>query len=190
MTTPEGPSFFAFSPMKSLLSLLTAAVAFACVSCGTSTEFTAGAKPATTYDSVVIRDFTYKAEEPEAKGPALTKQFTPVLKEELENTRKFAKVTAGGATSKAHALRIEGEVTYLAEGNDALRIGVGFGAGKSHFYCTARYLDNATGKLLGTLQVERGSKSGMMGIADNFLLIRRAAAEDVASKAIDFTISR
>jgi hypothetical protein len=173
--------------MKSLLTLFTAAVALACVSCGTSTEFTAGAKPASPYEAVVIRDFAYKAEEPEARGPELTKQFTPVLKEELENTRKFAKVTAGGAASKAHALRVEGEVTYLAEGNDALRIGVGFGAGKSHFYCTARYLDNTTGKLIGTLQVERSSKSGMMGIADNFLLIRRAAAEDVAAKAAEFT---
>jgi len=166
----------------SFLLLLVAPLLFA--SCGVSTNYTEASAPSSPYQAVVVKSFDYNVDEPTANGATLTKEFQSVLDEELQNTRRFSKVTSG--TYSGRAIRIEGDVTYLEEGNSAMRIGLGFGTGKSHFYCTARFIDNTTGKLLGTFEVERSSKQGMAGIADNFPIVRRSAAGDIAAKAAEF----
>jgi len=171
--------------MKSLFPLLPVAAALLCASCGVSTDYVEASAPSAPYDVVVVKGFAYKEEEPNSADEALSKEFASVLSEELQNGRKFPKVTTGSYSGRA--VRIEGDVTYLEQGNGALRIGVGLGTGKSHFYCTARFIDNSTGKLLGTYTVERSSKQGMMGIADNFPVIRRSAAFDIAAKAGEFS---
>ena len=174
--------------MKSLFPLLPVAAALLCASCGVSTDYVQASAPSAPYDVAVVKGFAYKEDEPNAADEALSKEFASVLSEELQNDRKFSKVTTGSYSGRA--VRIEGDVTYLDQGNSALRIGVGFGSGKSHFYCTARFVDNSTGKLLGTYTVERSSKQGMMGIADNFPVIRRSAAFDIATKAGDLATTR
>lgn len=171
--------------MKFFLPLLPFLLALLSASCGGSANFTAASKPSIPYQVAVVKNFTYKAEETSANGPALTKEFTSVLVEELQETKRFSKITEGNYSGKA--VRIEGEVTTLEEGNSALRIGLGMGLGKSHFFCTARYIDNTTGKLIGTLVVERSSKQGMAGIADNFPMVRRSAAYDIAEQSVEFT---
>jgi hypothetical protein len=174
--------------MKSFFTLFPAAAALLCASCGVSTDYVEASAPSAPYDTVVVKGFAYKEEEPNAADETLSKEFASVLSEELQNGRKFAKVTTGSYTGRA--VRVEGDVTYLEQGNSALRIGVGFGSGKSHFYTTARFVDNSTGKLLGTYTVERSSKQGMMGVADNFPVIRRSAAFDIATKAGEFSTAR
>jgi hypothetical protein len=170
--------------MKSIFALLPIAAALLCASCGVSTDYVAASAPSAPYDVAVVKGFAYKEDEPNSADEALSKEFASVLAEELQNGRKFPKITTGSYSGRA--VRIEGDVTYLDQGNSALRIGVGLGTGKSHFYCTARFIDNSTGKLLGTYNVERSSKQGMMGIADNFPVIRRSAAFDIAAKAGEF----
>lgn len=170
--------------MKFVLPLLSIAAALLCASCGVSTDYIEASAPAAPYQVAVVKGFSYKEDEPNAEDKALSNEFASVLSEELRNTGKFSKVATGAVPGRA--LRIEGDVTYVEQGNSAMRIGVGFGTGKSHFSCTARFIDNSTGKLLGTLEVERSSKQGMMGIADNFPVIRRSAAFDIAEKAADF----
>lgn len=172
--------------MKPSLLLLPTSAALLCASCGVSTDYVEASAPTAPYQVAVVKSFSYKEDEPNKEDEALSKELASVLSEELQNTRKFSKVATGSASGRA--LRIEGDVTYLEQGNSALRItGFAPGAGKSHFYCTARFIDNSTGKLLGTFEVERSSKQGMMGIADNFPVIRRSAAFDIAEKAADFT---
>lgn len=171
-----------FSILK--IAVLPIAAALLCASCGVSTEYSESSKPSAPYQAVVVGDFKYKVEDPTADGAKLSNEFPSVLSEEFQNGKRFQKIT--GKSYKGRALRVEGDVTLLAEGNSALRIGVGMGAGKSHFYTTARFIDNSTGKLLGTYTVERSSKNGMMGIADNFPVVRRSAAYDIATKAADF----
>ncbi len=171
--------------MKTSLLLLPTAAALLCASCGVSTDYVEASPPTAPYQVAVVKGFVYKEDEPNTDDEALSKEFASVLSEELRNTGKFSKVSTASASGRA--LRIEGDVTYLEQGNSAMRIGIGLGTGKSHFSCTARFIDNSTGKLLGTLEVERSSKQGMMGIADNFPVIRRSAAFDVAEKAADFT---
>ena len=173
--------------MKPILAILPVAAALLCASCGVSTDYVEASAPTAPYQVAVVKGFTYKEEEPNSADEALSKEFASVLSEELRNGKKFSQVTSGSYSGRA--VRIEGDVTYLEQGNSALRIGVGFGTGKSHFSCTARFVDNTTGKLLGTLEVERSSKQGMMGIADNFPVIRRSAAFDVAEKAADFAVA-
>jgi hypothetical protein len=170
--------------MKSIITLLPVVAALLFTSCGVSTSYTEASAPSAPYQVAVVKGFDYKVDEPTASGATLAKEFPSVLDEELQNIKRFSKVTTGSYAGRA--LRIEGDVTYLEEGNSALRIGVGMGTGKSHFYCTARFIDNSTGKLLGTLEVERSSKQGMAGIADNFPVIRRSAAGDIAAKAAEF----
>jgi hypothetical protein len=171
--------------MKLSLLFLPIAAALLCASCGVSTDYVEVSAPTAPYQVAVVKGFAYKEDEPNADDEALSKEFASVLSEELQVVRKFSKVTTGSYPGRA--LRIEGDVTYLEQGNSALRIGVGMGTGKSHFYCTARFIDNSTGKLLGTYEVSRSSKQGMMGIADNFPVIRRSAAGDIAAKAAEFT---
>ena len=170
--------------MKLFLSFLPVLAACVCASCGVSTSYSSASKPSTPYQVAVVSDFKYKVAESTANGPTLTKEFTSVIVEEVQTLQRFSKVTDGAYSGRA--VRIEGDVTVLEEGNSALRIGLGMGLGKSHFFCTTRFIDNTTGKLIGTLQVERSSKQGMMGIADNFPLIRRSAACDIAEKAVEF----
>jgi hypothetical protein len=173
--------------MKFLNTILPLTIALLGASCGVSTNYVAASAPTAPYQVVVVNDFKYQEEDKKANGPALTKEFTAVLTEELQNVHKFSKVTSG--VHQGRALRIEGDVTLLEEGNSALRIGVGMGAGKSHFFCTARFIDNSSGKLLGTFEVQRSSKTGMAGIADNFLIVRRSAGFDIASKAVELSSS-
>lgn len=172
--------------MKSILNLLPVAIALVCASCGGGNiDYVEVSAPSAPYQVAVVKGFAYKVEEPSARGAELAKEFSSVLSEEIQNVGKFSKVTTSPQSGRA--LRIEGDVTYLEEGNSALRIGVGMGAGSAHFNCTARFIDNSTGKLLGTFEVERSSKSGLRGVADNFPIIRRSAAGDIAEKAADFT---
>ena len=173
--------------MKSIFALLPVAAALLCASCGVSTDYVTVSAPSAPYEVAVVKGFAYKEEEPNSADEALSKEFASVLAEELQNGRKFSKVATGSFIGRA--VRIEGDVTYLEQGNSALRIGVGLGTGKSHFYCTARFIDHSTGKLLGTYTVERSSKQGMMGIADNFPVIRRSAAFDIATKAGELSSS-
>jgi hypothetical protein len=173
--------------MKSILALFPVAAALLLASCGVSTDYVEASAPSAPYQAVVVKGFDLKMEAPDAKGSELAKEFASVLSEEIENVKRFPKVTTGSYTGRA--VRIEGDVTYLEEGNNALRIGVGFGAGAAHFSCTARFIDNQSGKLLGTMQVERSSKSGLRGVADTFAIVRRSAAGDIAAKASDFAAS-
>lgn len=174
--------------MKFYLSLLPVVASVLFTSCGVRTNYTSASTPKAPYAVAVVKDFKYKLESPTARGPALTKEFTSVLVEELQALKCFSKVTEG--TYPGNAIRIEGDVTLLEEGNSALRVGVGMGLGRSHFYSTTRFIDNTTGKLIGTLEVERGSKQGIAGIADNFPLVRRSAACDIAAKVVELGVAR
>lgn len=55
------------------------------------------------------------------------------------------------------ALRIEGDITRYKEGNAALRLIVGFGAGSSYFDATVRFVDADSGRVLGTIAVDKNS---------------------------------
>jgi hypothetical protein len=170
--------------MKLLTAILPLAAALFCVSCGVSKEYAEASAATAPYQTVVVKNFAYKVEEPDAAGIALNKQFPSVLSEQVQGTHKFSKVTTQPYAGRA--LRIEGDVTIAQEGNTALRVAVGVGTGKAHFFCHARYFDNSTGKLLGTLTVERSSRNGLIGAGDSFDVVRRAAAADIAEKAADF----
>ena len=170
--------------MKFLLPLLPIFATVVCTSCGVTTSYSSASTPSAPYEVAVVKDFKYKVGEATANGPVLTREFTSVLVEEVQTLNRFSKVTEG--TYSGRAVRIEGDVTLLEEGNSALRIGLGMGLGKSHFYCTTRFIDNTTGKLIGTFEVERSSKQGVAGIADNFPLVRRSAACDIAAKVVEF----
>jgi hypothetical protein len=170
--------------MKLVLPLLPIAAALLSVSCGGGgLDYAEASAPTVPYQVAVVKGFGYKEESPNARGKQLSNEFASVLAEEIQNVGKFSKVTT--ASESGRALRIEGDVTYLEEGNNALRIGIGMGAGSAHFNCTGRFVDNSTGKLLGTFEVERSSKSGLRGVADTFPIIRRSAAGDIAAKAAE-----
>jgi len=170
--------------MKFFVSILPVAIALLSTSCGTDTGYVAASQPASTYDAVVVKDFVLTGEETSPNARFFTKEFTPELSQQLQGLAKFTKVV--NAPYSGRALRIEGEVTYLHEGNSMMRTGVGFGTGKAHFNCTARFVDNSTGKKLGTLDVERSSRPGWIGAQDNVPYLRIEAANEIANQAGEF----
>ena len=174
--------------MKFSVSILPLAGVLLFTSCGTDSGYVADSQPTATYDVVVVKEFPLTGEETSPNARFYSKEFAPELSQQLQGLAKFPKVVK--APYSGRALRIEGEVTYLHEGNSMMRTGVGFGTGKGHFNCTARFVDNSTGKKLGSMDVEQSSRSGWIGAQDNVPYLRLNAANEIANQAGEFAASR
>jgi hypothetical protein len=72
---------------------------------------------------------------------------------------KFASVTRGGE-GKARTAVLEGKFTEFNAGSRALKMFVGFGAGKAYLKVSGRLLDGATGKELASFE---DRETGYMG---------------------------
>ena len=174
--------------MKFFVSILPVVGALLFTSCGASSNYVAASQPTGSYDVVVVKDFPLTGEETSPNARFHTKEFAPELRQQLQGLAKFPKVVK--APYAGRALRIEGDVTYLDEGSSMKRAALGFGTGKAHFFCTARFIDNSTGKKLGTMDVEQSSRQGLLGMDDNVPSLRLGAANDIANQAGEFAAQR
>ncbi len=139
--------------------LLPAAAGALLTSCGTVSEFqpaitgSAGGKK---YSRVIVRDFTHTVSDDDGTTPVAARKFSDEISYALQRQNPNLKVSRSGKPS-ADTLVIGGEVTRYMEGNKALRLFVGMGAGSSYFDANVRFSDGVSGKSLGTITVDKNS---------------------------------
>ncbi len=144
---------FRYAPLRSLAaaSLL---LASACTTVTVTPE--AIAPPTQQYHTIIIGLL-------EAKNPDLghlNSYFQEGLIRRLHELKAFDTITeAPGAPGAPNTLSVSGTVTEADHGDTALRMLVGFGAGREHVTADLELKDN-TGKVLGHLQIRKAYSGG------------------------------
>ncbi|MGL5719700.1 MAG: DUF4410 domain-containing protein [Alphaproteobacteria bacterium] len=110
------------------------------------------------YRRVIVNDLTNSVTEGD-KSPHIAaegKKFADMIASEIIATKAFEKVERN-VHSQEPALLIQGSIIECTEGNPALRVMVGFGAGSSCFDAKVLLKDNATKRTLGEIDVNKMS---------------------------------
>lgn len=90
-------------------------------------------------------------------------RFAMYLERELRAYRMDVDVVRG--EPRPGALFVEGDITRYANGNAALRLFFGFGAGSSYFDAFVRFRDTDSGDVVGTVLVDKNSWPIASGVA-------------------------
>jgi hypothetical protein len=160
--------------MNKYLRFIVPLVAATLAACGTTSDIKPDAKPAAEggaptqnvkltvdlsgYDKVVVLDFidatdTSRLKPDQARAHAELmatdlRIFSDLIAKDIRATGAYLDVVREPAPGKA--LVISGRVTRLVEGNSALRLWIGMGAGSSYFDAEVKLTDNETGNTLGS----------------------------------------
>jgi hypothetical protein len=120
----------------------------------------AGGKPAVvtakTFNCVLVRDFTHTVKKDKGGAPIAANKFSDQIAAAIHASKPGIQVTRNGKAGPG-TLTIGGEVTRYVEGNAALRLLIGMGAGSSYFDANVRFSDGADGKELGVIRVDKNS---------------------------------
>lgn len=166
-----------------------AASALVFTSCGSVSKVTpsTGIAPKS-YSKVLVKDFAYKGASSEVSGPSSSKIFADIINHEIKNKGSFSSVARSGKAG-ADSLVIEGDVTRYVAGDPLLRGLVGMGAGSSYFDADVRFVDGATGKLLGTMKVDKNSWAlgGYIAAGQSPEKFMQGAAKKVAEESLNYS---
>lgn len=124
------------------------------------------------YDTLVIKDFSaegaeYSRVNDEEKAgiskmtPMLMNNIADTLTAELKAKGIFKKIARNGATTNRTVI-LEGSFTEFNAGSRALKIFVGFGAGKAYLKFKGRFVDSTTGKELALFEDRETGYLGSM----------------------------
>jgi hypothetical protein len=127
-----------------------------------------------TYDTLIIRDFTtdgaeYSRINPEEKSkidamkPLLSKTISESVAMELKTKKLFKNIAHNGET-KGNAVILEGAITEFNAGSRALKFFVGFGAGKAYLKAKGRLIDAASGRELANFEDRETGYRGAVGM--------------------------
>jgi len=125
-----------------------------------------------TYDTIVIKDFSTDGvvydnindeEKPKVDSmkPLIVKNLTFSIEMEMKNRRLFKNVVLNSDV-KENAVILEGVFTEFNGGSRALRMFVGFGAGKTYIKAKGRLIDAQSGKELATFEDQ---ETGFKGVS-------------------------
>ena len=147
------------------------------------------------YDKVVVLEFvdgTDKAKLKRGEIGAYTDHmatavhtFPDIIATKIRATGAFQEVIRGPSPGKA--LVISGRITRLEEGNGALRLFIGMGAGSSHFEAVTELSDGESAQTLGHVATDKNSWALGGGIAatqtvESFM---QGAADKIAAQLRD-----
>jgi hypothetical protein len=153
----------------SYIFLLLAATVFL-NSCGTVSNLSSSnaqtSAPAAGYTKVIVKDFSQSVADYKVRSKVemAQKTLSDNIASEITKTGKFAQVSRSG-TPDASTLLIGGNIDKFNDGNAAMRLMIGFGAGSSEFDATAVFTDGKSGKSLGTIVADKSSWALGGGIA-------------------------
>jgi hypothetical protein len=162
-------------------------VSFLLSSCGsvtsiepTKSSLTTGAAGSKTFSKVLIQDFT--ASPNSGADAAVGTKFAGVIASEILKTNPGSQIVRQGKAD-ASTLVIGGEITRFVEGNAALRLLIGMGAGSSYFDATIRISDGGTDAVLNTLKADKNSwgLGGAMAASQTVDTFMEEAAKKTAS---------
>ena len=197
--------------MKSCLRITGLALASVLAACGTTSDIQPSPKPEavaaapvqkgkpaldlSAYDKVVVLDFVDATDKSKIK-PADVRaysdtlataahSFPDLIAQKVRDTGAFQEVVRGESAGKA--LVISGRITGLAEGNAALRLFIGMGAGSSHFDATTELADAETNAVLGQLTTDKNSWAlgGGLAAGQSVQSFMQGAAEKIAKQIAD-----
>jgi hypothetical protein len=125
------------------------------------------------YDTVAVLDFRDATDKSKIKPEKLqaysdtvataTRSFADLIAQKVRESGAFPTVVRGPATGRA--LVVSGSITRLVEGNSALRLLVGMGAGSSYFEANTELSDGESGQSLGRIATDKNSWALGGGIA-------------------------
>ena len=147
-----------------LLCLTATALVFS--SCGSTSSLqtpAANGIEQARYSKVLVKDFSATVMDQKQQVKVAQSYFPDRIAQELRKTGRFNSVTRSGSAD-AKTLVINGVITRYSEGNAAMRMLVGMGAGSSYFDSQVM-LQNNRKKLLGTVKVDKNSWALGGGIA-------------------------
>lgn len=137
--------------------------------CGTTSQLEAPAAGQTIdlsrYDRLLVEDFTDAASSkanPKAKARVeaamtiATRTFPDAISAEVRKNGGFSEVLRKGQPD-AKTLVLRGAIEQWDEGNEALRLMVGFGAGNSNLDAKVQLVDGGSNAVLGTWVVDKNS---------------------------------
>jgi len=117
------------------------------------------------YQAVVVSDFGDKATPPGTDARhqdsrdqvrSAGRNFADLIASEIRKTQSFREVVREGAPA-APTLLVGGHITRYERGDVTFRRMIGMGAGSCYFDASVEIKDGKTGKLLGTVIVDRSS---------------------------------
>jgi len=165
-----------------------AAAAFVLNSCGTTSDInlaTAGGIGNTRYSKVLVKDFSATVMDRKNQIGSAKKYFPDRIAQEINKTGRFASVKRSGKAD-AKTLVIDGVVTRYQEGNAALRLLVGMGAGSSYFDSTVNFHNGLNGKPIGSIKVDKNSwgLGGGLAAGQTPTTYMDGAAKKIAKEAV------
>ncbi len=176
-------------PMRnSILSIFAVTTAVFLSSCGAdpTVSITPGGS-GKTYSKVVVRDFSCKVANAGESAKKITTAFSNEIVSSVSSKGAFTSVSKNGKITP-DTLIITGAVTDYEEGNAGLRFVVGMGAGKAYFVSDVTYLDGATNKTVGTMNVDQAiAAGGVIGATAKPENLVKEAAVNVANESLKFS---
>lgn len=142
------------------------------------------------YTAVVIGEFKDATENAEKAnsftyGEALTRYLRHDIKKKgIFSSVKDSASDEESTESQEKTLLIEGDVTRYQEGNKALRMLVGLGAGSSYFDADILFKDRDSGETLGVVKVDKNSwvLGGVMAAQQDIDSHIRSASTKIADE--------
>jgi hypothetical protein len=172
-----------------LLCLLTIA---ALTSCGSVTALqTRDGTPVegltASYKRVIVKDFTHTVKDDDGTTPIAALRFADKIADTIRLSKPGADVARNGKAIPG-TLAISGEVTRYMEGNAALRLLIGMGAGSSYFDANVYLSDASIGKEIGMIKVDKNSWAlgGGLAATQTVESYMTAGAKTTADEVIKF----
>ncbi len=138
------------------------------------------------YDVVVVNDFgdaTKKGDLPTYAGSS----FADRIDSAIRSKGVFKEVSRNADDVDSNALVIGGNITRYAEGNAALKMMIGLGAGSTYFDAKVTFTDSVTKQQLGEVTVDKNSWAlgGGLAAGQSVEHFMNQAAQKIADELAD-----
>lgn len=143
----------------------------------------AGQVTGKTFQRVLVKDFTHSVTDDDGTTPVAARKFSDKIASAIRQAKPGVQVMRTG-TAGPGTLVVSGDVTRYMEGNAALRLLIGMGAGSSYFDANVLLTDGASGQKINTIRVDKNSwgLGGMVAASQTVEHFMSLGASKVASE--------